>query len=130
MAVVLRRDSGKSDEPLLDAGIDEKEMPSAAVAVAVSGVIEEDVAISDDDRIAKEKVRRMVEAEQRARLIQAAAGVRFRSGDDSLVSDTGVPIVPRYSRTDRREYVPPPTVASEGMEGDGDRSLPPLRLQT
>ena len=76
-----------------------------------------------------EKVQRMVEAEQRARLIQAAAGVRFRSGDDSLVSDTGVPIVPRYSRTDRREYTPPLTVAPEGIEGDADRSLPPLRLQ-
>ena len=129
LAVVLRRDSGKSDAPLLDVGGDGKEIPPAAVAVAESEVIEEDVAISDEDRIAKEKVQRMVEAEQRARRIQAAAGVRFRSGDDSLVSDTGVPIVPRYSRTDRREYAPPLTVASEGMEGDADRSLPPLRLQ-
>ena len=129
LAVVLRRDSGKSDEPLLDVGDDGKEIPPAAVAVVVSEVVEEDAALSDDDRIAKEKVRRMVEAEERARLIQAAAGVRFRSGDDSLVSDTGVPIVPRYSRTDRREYTPPPTVAPEGIEGDADRSLPPLRLQ-
>ena len=135
LAVVLRRDSGKSDEPLLDVGDDGKEIPPAAVAVAVTEVVEEDVAISDDDRIAKDKVLRMVEAEQKARRIQASAeearrsGVRFRSGDDSLVSDTGVPIVPRYSRADRREYAPPPTVASEGIEGDADRSLPPLRLQ-
>ena len=127
--LLLKRDSGKSDEPLLNAGIDEKEMPPAAVAVAVTEVVEEDAALSDDDRIAKEKVRRMVEAEERARRIQAAAGVRFRSGDDSLVSDTGVPIVPQYSRADRREYTPPPTVAPEGIEGDADRSLPPLRLQ-
>ena len=135
LAVLLRRKSGKSDEPLLDVGGDGKEMPAAAIAVAVTEVVEEDVAISDDDRIAKEKVLRMVEAEQRARRIQVAAeearrsAVRFRSEDDSLVSDTGVPIVPRYSRTDRREYTPPPTVAPEGIEGDADRSLPPLRLQ-
>ena len=111
------------------------------ILVAVPEVLEEDAAISDDDRIAKEKVLRMVEAEQRARRIQAvtdeanrrasAAGVRFRSGDDSLVSDTGVPIVPQYSQTERREqYTPPsPTAAPEGMDGDADRSLPPLRLQ-
>jgi hypothetical protein len=83
----------------------------------------------------------MFEAKQRPRRIQAvadeanrrasAAGVRFRSGDDSLVSDTGVSIVPRYSQAKRREqYTPPPTLAPEGIEGDaGDWSLPPLRLQ-
>ena len=96
LAVLLRRESGKSDEPLLDTGIDEKEMPPAAVAVAVTEVVEEDAAISDDDRIAKEKVQRMVEAEQRARRIQAAAGVRFRSGDDSLLNIFGRAVVPQF----------------------------------
>ena len=55
-------------------------------------------------------VLRMVEVEQRARQIQAAteeanrrAAVRFLSGNDSLVSDTGVPTVPLCSQPEQRE---------------------------
>ena len=87
---------------------------------------------------AKDKVQQMIEAEKMSRRRSAGGGVRFRSGDDSLVSDTGVPNVPRYSQTETRTYAPPPSpaVPNDGnVEGESDerdqrgRPLPPLQLQ-
>ena len=87
---------------------------------------------------AKEKVQQMIQAEQMSRRRSAGGGVTFRSGDDSLVSDTGVPTVPRYSQKEIRGYAPPPIPAVQNgteveCEGDKrdqhDRSLPPLQLQ-
>lgn len=87
---------------------------------------------------AKDKVQQMIQAEQMSRRPSAGGGVTFRSGDDSLVSDTGVPTVPRYSQKKTRGYAPPPIPAVQngtevGRGGDKrdqhDRSLPPLQLQ-
>ena len=87
---------------------------------------------------AKDKVQQMIEAEQMSRRRSAGGGVRFRSGDDSLVSDTGVPNVPRYCQTETRAYAPPPSPAVQNggdVEGGSDkrdqhgRPLPPLQLQ-
>ena len=92
---------------------------------------------------AKERVQQMIEAEQLSRARMEAAvddgkrpAVRFRSGDDSLVSDTGVPHVPTYSQSQTRGYVPPPPAAPiPAVSNDGDvesgngQPLPPLQLQ-
>ena len=83
-AIPARANLCQSDEPLLDGRVEEKAMPPpAAIAVAVPDtpeVVEEDVvAISDDDRIAKEKG----SAEGRGRTESAANPGRCRRNNQA-----------------------------------------------